>query len=178
MDAANTLVLVTAFLLTGLFVYNNFINPIDLKKAKVNEKVIKLPKNTVKRKSKTPLKSSLEPSPEYSFISQTNQFLSNCEKYISSKRHKPYIITSNTSIKTFAKSFKNTNDIRVDFIKNHVYCFEPKAGTTNWSRMSTAISKNITFDELIRKYPHNFVYDYLPSSQQIYRHIGAKYCQN
>ena len=39
MDAANTLVLVTAFLLTGLFIYDNFVNPIDLSKAKGNLKL-------------------------------------------------------------------------------------------------------------------------------------------
>ena len=170
MDAANTLVLVTAFLLTGLFIYNNFVNPIDLKKAKVNLKT------TIKPLEKA-LKSP-ESTPKHSFIEQTNTFLLNCEKYVSSKKHKPYIVSSNTSIKSFAKAFRNTNDIRVDFVKNHVYCFEPKAGTTNWSRLSTAVSKNITFDELIKKYPHNFVYDYLPSAQEIYRHIGAKYGQS
>ena len=207
MDAANTLVLVTAFLLTGLFIYDNFVNPIDLSKAEGNlrlkdtfepvESTTKLvnlqvltqssqkSQNSSKTKSvKTPsikLQDHVSQSNTqkrtpgtYSFTHQTTKFLSNCEKYISPKRHAS-VVTSNFTVKDFAKAFHRTNDIRVDYVKKHIYCFEPKAGTTNWSRLSTAVAKNITFNELIKKYPHNFVYDYLPSTKAIYNHAGSKY---
>ena len=200
MDAANTLVLVTAFLLTGLFIYDNFVNPIDLSKAKGNLKLqdtfelvdsttqldttkletqvltqyssqnnsVKLHDHVIQTKLRTQTSGIL------SFKDQTNKFLSNCEKYVSTKRHSS-VVTSNFTVKDFAKAFHRTNDIRIDYVKKHVYCFEPKAGTTNWSRLSTAVAKNITFNELITKYPHNFVYDYLPSTKAVYNHAASKY---
>ena len=57
--------------------------------------------------------------------------------------------------------------LKIDLARKILFCLSSKTGATNWSRLSSAIKRNITFDDLLQNYDHDMVYEDQPTLYEI-----------
>ena len=78
--------------------------------------------------------------------------------------------SNSTQIHNLVPEFRNETELLYDKNSKNLYCFTPKCGSSNWKRLSTAIHKNWTFEELRENEDRRKVYIYyvVPSFHQIH----------
>merc|ERR1712071_219683 len=64
---------------------------------------------------------------------------------------------------------EKNSTIKIDAENKIAYCLQPKAGTTNWSKLGLAIKQNITFAEINGELHAKAVYSHNPTINQIGR---------
>lgn len=67
--------------------------------------------------------------------------------------------------------------IKLDSDNHIAYCLQPKAGTTNWSKMALAIKQNVSFRAIDGDLPMKAVYSHNPNVNQVGRsalNLGIK----
>ena len=99
-----------------------------------------------------------------------------CQRYRQSKGElywQEHIPPSN-SPSDVVKTFKDKSEFLYYPKFQTAYCFPPKAGTTNWRRMLTAIKLNMTIDDLIKNTPLDIVYSSIPSMKVWRQKLGSK----
>ena len=57
--------------------------------------------------------------------------------------------------------------LKVDLARKVLYCLSSKTGATEWSRLASAIKRNITFEDLLKNYDHDLVHEDQPTLYEV-----------
>ena len=119
--------------------------------------------------------SNTVPGTEFITNDHTRHYKKVCLRYLKAKNKTELKVDTINELKTVVNAqevrifHEKNSTIKIDTHNNIAYCLQPKAGTTNWSKLALAIKQNITFSEINGELHTKAVYSHNPTINQIGR---------